>query len=613
MEASSISSNGPTGGWCSLLPRAIGDPGVDENRRAGILIAVAFLGVAIGLLSAVVHLATGQLMRAGFTAGVGIPILSSLLVLRWTGRVDWSAHYLCTLFTLCVLASPFFSAEGVPVYVGLIGVPVVSAAIAGSRAGAFWTLVTVSLLVASSLLASLASAFTPPLSVLSWNTAIVTGVCGVTAAWTERSRERATVESRRAQERADHDARSRADAEEALRSSQALFATAFREAPSLLMVVALDDGKIVDVNESFERISGWSRREACGQEFRSLCLADEADRVRLCRLVGAASSIRDEELSLRTKDETSRSILTSVERVELVGRACLLVQGVDITDRKRGEEELARSRNELEERVAERGEQLRISLERLKEQERLVAVGTLAAGIAHQINNPIGAISAAAEFALLVGEGREDEDGSAIRERALVTALEEAHRCGRIVKGVLQFARDDPKAKWIGDLNPVVRRACEQVRGYVTERKGMLVVDTAAQRLLVRMSPIDLEQVIVNLVRNAVESRDRGVRVEVRTQQVGSEVRLEVSDDGPGIADSIRGHVFEPFYTTRLEEGGSGLGLSVVHGVIGDHGGEVDLGKSPAGGTCFRIRLPLEKAPELLDAFSEGNPESTRL
>lgn len=462
MGRGSLPASERTRWWQALLPTVIrnGDP--EEVRRAGILITIALLGSGIGLLSSVVHLSTGEVARAAFTLGIGIPLLFSLVVLRWTGRNDLSAHHLCSVSTLGLVVSPFLASNGIPLYVGLIGVPLVAAAIGGPRVGVVWTMLSVAVLVASSLLMPLS----PGHRVLSWNTTIIAGFCGLAAVFAERSRERAMRESSAARERAEHDARIRAETEQAL----------------------------------------------------------------------------------------------------------------------------VRYRDELEERVEERGEQLRASLERLKEQERLVAIGTLASGIAHQINNPIGGIAAAAEFALLVGE---EAEGPAIQRRALETALKEARRCGRIVKGVLQFARGEPNPKWPEDLNATVLRAAEQVRRFVVERGSSLRVATTRERLPVRMNPIDLEQVVVNLVRNAAESRESGVRIDVRTERLEHEAMLTISDDGPGIDDSIRGRVFEPFYTTRLEAGGSGLGLAVVHGVIGDHGGQIEIESPEAGGARFRIRLPL--------------------
>jgi signal transduction histidine kinase len=247
-------------------------------------------------------------------------------------------------------------------------------------------------------------------------------------------------------------------------------------------------------------------------------------------------------------------------------------------------------RGDLERRLEERGEQLRASLLRLEEQQRLVAVGTLAAGIAHQINNPIGAITAAAEFAIL---SRDDPGADRVREDALATVLEEARRCGRIVRSLLQFARDEPTTKWREDLNPVIVRASEQVRAYVAQRGGRLRIELAREPLPVRLSPIDLEQVVVNLIRNGAESRESGATVEVESRREAGSVVLVVSDDGNGIDAALRRRVLEPFFTTRLAQGGSGLGLSVTHGIVTDHGGQLEIESRDRRGTRIRVRLPL--------------------
>lgn len=244
---------------------------------------------------------------------------------------------------------------------------------------------------------------------------------------------------------------------------------------------------------------------------------------------------------------------------------------------------------DLERRLAERGEQLRASLLRNEEHQRLVAIGTLTAGIAHQINNPIGAITAAAEFACIA---RDDPDSEQVREHALATILEEGRRCGRIVRSMLQFAREEPAKKWLEDLNPVIVQGIEQTRSYVAERGGRLSILLWSEPLIVRMSPVDLEQVVVNLVRNGVESRKGGACVVVESRCEGNDAVVLVSDDGDGIDPELRQRVLEPFFTTRLVEGGSGLGLSVVHGILRDHGGRLEIENREGGGTRVRVRLP---------------------
>lgn len=254
---------------------------------------------------------------------------------------------------------------------------------------------------------------------------------------------------------------------------------------------------------------------------------------------------------------------------------------------------LEQYRAALEARLVAQSEELRASLVRLDEHKRLVAIGTLAAGMAHQINNPVGAIAMAAEFALL---GRGDRDAAAIGEEALETVLEEARRCGRIVKSVLQFARDEPAAKWIESLTPTVLRATRLTRDYVVSRGGRLDVKLSDDPLSVEMSPIDIEQAVVNLIRNASESRSGGANVEIETVRIGGEACIFVADDGDGIDVELRARVLEPFFTTRVAEGGSGLGLSVVHGIVTDHGGRLEIEARSNGGTRVCLRLPIALA-----------------
>jgi len=233
---------------------------------------------------------------------------------------------------------------------------------------------------------------------------------------------------------------------------------------------------------------------------------------------------------------------------------------------------------------------LRASLDRLREQERLAAVGTLASGIAHQINNPVGAISAAAEFALLSAS---EPDAEKIREASLNRIVEESARAGRIVKSILRFARHGTTNKWVDDLGAVVRRSVELMRPYVDERGGHLDFEGSETAMPVVMSPIEIEQMMVNLVRNAAESLREGGRVMVRTEAAGGSALVEVIDQGRGMDADTRAQVFDPFFTTRLRDGGSGLGLSVVHGIVSEHAGEIEIESEPDRGTRVGIRFPM--------------------
>ena len=135
--------------------------------------------------------------------------------------------------------------------------------------------------------------------------------------------------------------------------------------------------------------------------------------------------------------------------------------------------------------------------------------------------------------------------------------------------------------------------ASEAARDYVEERGGRLDLNLHAEALPIHGSPIDLEQVVVNLVRNGAEARAGGVNVRVETARHGGLAVLTVSDDGPGFDAAGRTAAFDPFYTSRLGDGGSGLGLSIVHGIVKDHGGQIDIRDATLGGAELRVGLPL--------------------
>lgn len=274
------------------------------------------------------------------------------------------------------------------------------------------------------------------------------------------------------------------------------------------------------------------------------------------------------------------------------GNTRFLCVSRDITHRMRVESELARHREQLEDLVAERTRDLLLSKDRLKTSERLASVGTLAAGIAHQINNPIGAILLGSELAL-----RGETDPSVLRA-ALAENLDHAKRCGEIVSSVLRFARNEPSRRKISDLNEVLLESRLLTLPYASKQSSRIEIELSPEPLWVDMSRIDLEQAIVNLLRNAIESRDRGSEVILRSRIDGRFAVVEVEDDGPGIPDELRSRIFDPFYTTRTQSGGTGLGLSVVHGIVQEHGGQIEVTRSRAGGCLFVLRLATASRPD---------------
>ena len=202
---------------------------------------------------------------------------------------------------------------------------------------------------------------------------------------------------------------------------------------------------------------------------------------------------------------------------------------------------------------------------------------------------------AAAEYARLAAP-ESGENGDAIRDDALRSVVAEAARCGQIVKNVLRFSRQQPTARWVEDLVPLVRRAATLCRGYVAENGGELRIETENAGLPALVSPIEVEQVVVNLIRNAAEALEGGGIVSASVYRRENLVEIAIDDDGRGLPGALLDRLFEPFYTTRVHAGGSGLGLAFAHGVIIDHGGEIHVESKPGKGTRIRIQLPVVQA-----------------
>jgi signal transduction histidine kinase len=219
--------------------------------------------------------------------------------------------------------------------------------------------------------------------------------------------------------------------------------------------------------------------------------------------------------------------------------------------------------------------------------ERLAAIGSLAAGIAHEVNNPLAAIMATAELARAINAdgGRADE-----LDAALARIVEEAHRGGAIVKSLLRFGRQDQGERWPVDVNGLVRRLVDSPR--VRSVLDACRLTTRFTRVAVRVviDPTELEQVVMNLVQNAVQAGARGIGLRTAVRQ--GYARIVVRDDGHGIDRHDLERIFDPFFTTRRGDGGTGLGLSIVHGIVTRYGGRIDVQSRVGRGTRFTIDLP---------------------
>jgi len=252
-------------------------------------------------------------------------------------------------------------------------------------------------------------------------------------------------------------------------------------------------------------------------------------------------------------------------------------------ERARSEQELARSRQRLDQARAE---------ERLAQAERLASLGAMAGAIAHEINNPMNNILMNAELAQLLLES--DEARGEILA-ALARVVEGARRCGQITESVLGFSRASGGSTQTIELHEFLTRilATHEMRDRIhCELDGELCISATGE---------GLERIFDNLFRNAREAGATGIWI--RGACDGDHVQIAVDDDGPGIPPEIRNRLFDPFFSTRRSEGGTGLGLSLVDGIVRNLKGRVSTARSPEGGARFRILFPrVRETPVTEDA-----------
>ncbi|HWE25655.1 MAG TPA: ATP-binding protein [Myxococcales bacterium] len=221
--------------------------------------------------------------------------------------------------------------------------------------------------------------------------------------------------------------------------------------------------------------------------------------------------------------------------------------------------------------------------------EKLAAVGTMTAGLSHEIRNPLNA--AGLQLEVLERRVRKlapREQASLLEPLQLVR--EEIGRLEHLLEDFLQFAR--PRELNVARVDPAV--ALESVVGFLAgdaEQRGIALEHTVAPGLKATAAdPERLRQVLMNLAINALDATPGGGRVRLEARSDGPDVLFAVDDSGPGISAGARDRLFEPFFTTKPN--GSGLGLAIVHAIVTQHGGSVAVDESPLGGARFEVRLP---------------------
>jgi signal transduction histidine kinase len=289
---------------------------------------------------------------------------------------------------------------------------------------------------------------------------------------------------------------------------------------------------------------------------------------RTARLVRAAEQLAAGNLA-------ARSGLTGRDELARLGRAfdsMALAIAEDISEKKRSAEELERQREALHQR------------------EKLAALGSLLAGVAHELNNPLSVVVARAVML-------EEESYPAAQAAASKIRIA-AERCARIVRTFLAMARQRPPERGPVAINDVVSAAFDMT-AYTVRTSGIQVAPDLGRDIPPILADADqLHQVLLNLIVNAqhvLQERPgpRRIRVTTRFDQAAGAVRVAVSDNGPGIPEQLRARVFEPYFTTKPSGLGTGVGLAVSHSIAQAHGGTLTLDCPEMGGAVFTITLPV--------------------
>jgi two-component system NtrC family sensor kinase len=367
--------------------------------------------------------------------------------------------------------------------------------------------------------------------------------------------------------------------EEALRVSEASYRAIFDAVEDAIFVLDVEKAGIVDMNEKAAAAFGYSRGEMRAIDLASVSSGEPSYTRQDARSL-IARAIAGEQLHVewhvRHKDGSLHWHEVFIKRVLIGGEPRMLALTRDVTQKKRAAEELARQREALHQR------------------EKLAALGSLLAGVAHELNNPLSVVVARAVML--------EERAEPAIQHAAARIRTAAERCARIVQTFLAMARQQQPERGPVAINEVIRAALD-ITAYAVRTSGIEVaLDLSEDIPVIHADADQLHQVFLNLVINALQALQecpvpRRLAIGSRFDASAHVVRIMVGDNGPGIPEALRARVFEPYFTTKPVGVGTGIGLAVSNGVIEAHGGRLGFDCPPEGGTIFTIELPAGAPP----------------
>ncbi|MFN8634515.1 MAG: response regulator [Chloroflexota bacterium] len=408
--------------------------------------------------------------------------------------------------------------------------------------------------------------------------------------------------------------RERAEANE--RQTRAMFEAMFDSCPAGMVLSSLPDIRFVAVNESWLRITGFTREQVMGRTAADVAIIEPHEREALYQETLASGGQRSADFHFRTRDGEPRHGLISIQRLEVNGGSFQVTALMDMTERVRAEADLRDSNHRLETALSE----LRLAQQRIVEQERVGALGQLASGIAHDFNNALGPILGYSDLLLANPELLTNARGAAEYLQAINTAAQGA---AAVVSRLREFyrRRQNGDAHGPAHLPDLIAQAISLTRPRWKDQAQAAGATIEVAVEVEAIPPIEanaaeIRDALVNLILNAVDALPAGGTIALRArsqpnQDGQQEAIVEVTDNGVGMSDAVRRRCLEPFFTTKGDQG-TGLGLSIVHGSLRRHGGSLEIDSAVGRGTTVRLRLPARRSEEAAEPLPVPQPLAAR-
>lgn len=352
------------------------------------------------------------------------------------------------------------------------------------------------------------------------------------------------------------------------------FGMLFELSPFPIALTHAETGEIIDVNESFCRITQYQKRELIGNRTADLELYSKPDRKKLLGLLSESGEVRELEMDFKLKDGSIGNSEVYAKLFEVENKAYILSTFYDKTPEKRLERQFI-------------------------EAQKMEAVGKLAGGLAHDFNNLLMGIEGNVSLMLL------SLDASHPYRRQLEKISDHVESCNHLTKQLLGYARQEKYEVVALNLNQLIEDTAESFKRARKQITVNMALDPAV--MPVEADAVQMRQLLYNLYINAADAMPSGGVLSIKTAIVGSEnfadkaytpprkryVSITIADTGIGMDENTLAHLFDPFFTTKKTGQGTGLGLASVYGIVKSHAGYIDVDSGPGQGAVFEIYFPV--------------------